>query len=546
VWSTPLVGVAPQGMMDSVCLCFGLVLPPSNSPRMPNLATQAEPSSAWAEEEYLIPQPEVLGVPYCVELAKSARSKCFGCSTRDHRVLLAQGALRFGTMDEQTGTYTYWKCSSCWRVPILVHRGLPDPATCQDETQFSKALERLNGVVLSGFTTLPEPEQATVLVKVMNKANWARRNNKPKRPDLRTLYDSEFYHANPYRTLDEEPPAPETLQPPATSSFPEDLREPDPVPSTVPQEELADLGSHSGQGLRWIPPPLPMPSAQTASGSPATTGERTVARTAPRRIMHKKKPSFQLAKAGVNGVQNGCLSQLRFVLTGTFPELGGRATLDQGKDKVEAMLVGLGAKVTKAVSAKTNVLVLGKQPGMGKFSAAHKHGTRMLDLKDLCARIESGTLRQTHQDRQLEVRSFSSGWQGNGLALRLKAGEDVFNLDASKPTPPSAAPRPRKKRRPADPTRRLTVPMVKSMTVKELQPALEARGLDSTFTHGHKSDLVMRLATYVEQHGGQAPQQAEEAQQPEQEQEPEAARKKARGEGGDEQGGAAAVVDLVT
>ena len=57
------------------------------------------------------------------------------------------------------------------------------------------------------------------------------------------------------------------------------------------------------------------------------------------------------------------LSGKTVVLSGIFPEVGGGKGLSLGKERVTAMLESFGARVTSAVSGKTDVLLLGKEPG---------------------------------------------------------------------------------------------------------------------------------------------------------------------------------------
>ena len=64
------------------------------------------------------------------------------------------------------------------------------------------------------------------------------------------------------------------------------------------------------------------------------------------------------------------MAGLNVVLTGLFPEVGGGSGLNLGKDKVKKMVEAFGGKVTGAVSGRTHILVVGKDPGLGKYSQA--------------------------------------------------------------------------------------------------------------------------------------------------------------------------------
>jgi NAD-dependent DNA ligase len=55
-----------------------------------------------------------------------------------------------------------------------------------------------------------------------------------------------------------------------------------------------------------------------------------------------------------------------------FPEVGGGSGLNLGKDKVKGMVEAFGGKVTGSVSGRTHILVVGKEPGLGKVSQAER------------------------------------------------------------------------------------------------------------------------------------------------------------------------------
>ena len=80
------------------------------------------------------------------------------------------------------------------------------------------------------------------------------------------------------------------------------------------------------------------------------------------------------------------LDGLNFVLTGTMPNL----SRDEAKNRIE----GAGGKVTGSVSAKTNYVVAGENPG-SKSQDAIKLGIAVVDEKELLrmlARTEQLTL----------------------------------------------------------------------------------------------------------------------------------------------------------
>ena len=115
---------------------------------------------------------------------------------------------------------------------------------------------------------------------------------------------------------------------------------------------------------KYAPPPPPKVEAapSTALALPDAPGAGPIA---------PKRPggAFVIPKPGVSGVE-GCMAGLTCVSTGIFPEVGGGSGLNLGKDRVKAMVQSFGGRVTGSVSGKTNILIVGKQPGMSKVSKA--------------------------------------------------------------------------------------------------------------------------------------------------------------------------------
>ena len=58
-----------------------------------------------------------------------------------------------------------------------------------------------------------------------------------------------------------------------------------------------------------------------------------------------KKQKFVPPRPGVNGAVANVLDGKRFVMTGVFPELGGGAGLNLGKDRMKALIESFGGKI---------------------------------------------------------------------------------------------------------------------------------------------------------------------------------------------------------
>ena len=66
---------------------------------------------------------------------------------------------------------------------------------------------------------------------------------------------------------------------------------------------------------------------------------------------------------GRNGAQSEALKGKTVVLTRVFPEIGGGMGLNLGKERLKAIVTAFGGRVTSSVSSKTDILIVGCQPG---------------------------------------------------------------------------------------------------------------------------------------------------------------------------------------
>jgi hypothetical protein len=126
------------------------------------------------------------------------------------------------------------------------------------------------------------------------------------------------------------------------------------------------------------------------------------------------KARFVLPRPGVNGAAPGCLEGKTFVLSGIFPEIGGGAGLNLGKDRLKAMIQSFGGRVTSAISGKTSFLVIGRAPGESKVSKARYMGLPMIDVGAL-VNLVYGTLARLEDAPQPAIKSFSAGYPTRDL-----------------------------------------------------------------------------------------------------------------------------------
>jgi BRCT domain type II-containing protein len=81
------------------------------------------------------------------------------------------------------------------------------------------------------------------------------------------------------------------------------------------------------------------------------------------------------------------LTGQRFVLSGTWPRLGGGQGLALGKDNVKATIERQGGTVTSGFLCLTNALVVGDNPGQKKVIDAHECSLPIVKLKQLISII---------------------------------------------------------------------------------------------------------------------------------------------------------------
>ena len=144
------------------------------------------------------------------------------------------------------------------------------------------------------------------------------------------------------------------------------------------------------------------------------------------------------------------LHNKNFVLTGTFPEVGGGVGLKVGKDNARALIERFGGKVVGSISGKTTHLVIGHEPGASKVEAAQKRNMKRTTIKEIQQVIFSGDTKQLGQEGVI-IEAFSGGFYGNGTA-RDKTDAELQRLgfDAADPfSPPRQIAPPPPRRHPA-------------------------------------------------------------------------------------------------
>ena len=132
----------------------------------------------------------------------------------------------------------------------------------------------------------------------------------------------------------------------------------------------------------------------------------------------KPREAFEMPVPGKGSAVPGVLNGRTVVMTGIFPEVGGGAGLNLGKDKVKGMVQRFGGKVTGSVSGRTDILLVGKEPGFSKVSQARgSDKCQLLSLIEIKEVLEGAISLEGLRDKpKLLIDSFSGGYRGNGLA----------------------------------------------------------------------------------------------------------------------------------
>lgn len=94
-----------------------------------------------------------------------------------------------------------------------------------------------------------------------------------------------------------------------------------------------------------------------------------------------------------------------------------------GKDKLKALVASFGGRVTGSVSGKTDILIVGKDPGFSKVSEARKRSIQLVGLKDLALGLQAAGGMDIVDIKPMKIKNFSSGYRGNGLVTSASEEE---------------------------------------------------------------------------------------------------------------------------
>lgn len=422
-------------------------------------ARSASPSATHMPWQYYYDAAAEEVPPYKVELARSGRSKCTQRTQSARRCadegpLIGKGEIRIGSLDSQSGSYGRWVHLKCWRVPSRIWMGLAqadgDGGVGTLEMCVA-ALSGMNEVQFTGFNDLSPHDQRQVAAHAADKSNWAslQGRKRVRAADLGTASSSGGGGGGASSGSARSHAAGASYAAGSSSSSSSSHY-------AAGGSGYLTYGSATPAGAAASPPP---------SGSALSVFEPQESMVAPSAA---RRGFYVVPRPGVNGARSDFLKGKTIVMTGVFPEIGGGAGLNQGKDRLRSMCESFGARVTSAISGKTDMLIVGKEPGaskVGKANASPK--CQLVSLADLTMSIQGE--QQLESAPPPEIEAFSEGYSGNGLHMRLGSGRgksaakrllaDVkkpkaakANAEKPKPKPKPKAEKPkRKKRAPAKP-----------------------------------------------------------------------------------------------
>ena len=421
----------------------------------------------------------------------------------DWAVKIPMDSVRVGSIDPVSGNYARWSHVECWRVPAKIHQGLPNPHVTPDPAEFERALLSMNDVLFCGFDELTVERRARVVAAFMDTSSWASGGTLKVAPVAEAdvvAADEEIVAETKKRTRGR--PKKDTAKEPALTGKKR-------ARATFAAAEKAGKAKEATAGKKWTveevlsvleaaerarPKPEPEPEVEVIEilDEPVKKGKvkkepvvKTEADQKPGKVkpgkvkkgpaVMKKEPVVTAAVAVVKPKKqkpNGSgfivprpdtglavanmLAGKTVVLTGVFPQLGGGQGLDLGKGRARAMIESFGGRVTSAVSGKTDVLLVGTDPGMSKVSKARgQPGCMVVSLEKMCELLHAGYMLPDKGSSEAEeltkttkITSFSAGYQlkggPNSLALKATPAQLAYaagvhlNDGAKKPKKPTA------------------------------------------------------------------------------------------------------------
>jgi len=339
--------------------------------------------------------------------------------------LIADRAIRIAVLVPESGEFGLFRHLNCWRVPKSVWFCMPEPGFCRESEytvhEYARRLSQMDDVIFSGWRDLSDADKNLVATHVMNVSMWASYNEKK----YIAARDAGF----PSITAAEKAlllPAPvkrESIE--SADAAKESL-------AVAVAEDDLDVDRHAQGAI----------SATHLRGTIAKRAEKKKAAEPPDVLIPVPNVDGAIANSlTVCRAESETRTPLTFVLTGIFPELD-RETfgLAQGKDKAKEFIERFGGVVRTALSGRTDMLLVGREPGVAKLSEARSRNMPLLSLEHLIDLVHGRSM----IDKPIKIDSFSTGFYGTGLAVKMTADElnELRRSHGALPAPSNPEPSP--------------------------------------------------------------------------------------------------------
>jgi len=318
--------------------------------------------------------------------------------------LIAQRAIRIAVLVPESGDFGLFRHLHCWRVPKSVWFCMPEPGFCRESEytvhEYARRLSQMDDVIFSGWRDLSDADKNLVAAHVMNVSMWASYNEMKYIAARKTGF--------PSITADEKElllPAPVKRESIESADVAKES-----LAVAVAEDDL-DADKHD-QGII---------SATHLHGTIAKRAAKKKAAEPPDVFIPVPNVDGAIANSlTVCRAESEMRTPLTFVLTGIFPELD-RETfgLAQGKAKAKEFIERFGGVVRTALSGRTDMLLVGREPGVAKLSEARSRNVPLLNLEHLIDLVHGRSI----IDKPIKIDSFSTGFYGTGLAVKMTADE---------------------------------------------------------------------------------------------------------------------------
>jgi hypothetical protein len=276
----------------------------------------------------------------------------------------------------------------------------------------------MDELLFTGLAEMTPEDRAPLVAHVMDQSNWATVRGKKLGAEPEPAAGRKRKAANSTSTAEGAgaivvfPGKPVGKAPPAAAARATKRSKPIPVPkpTAVPKAEPkaaepkaidltgASTDEDDAAAANPQPPKRPRgrPKKQPRAPAPTSPAGGYASGNAVVAVPAKGPKKSAAAAAIVRRADGGVAPHLQLagktiVLTGVFPELGGGCGLNLGKDKARRLCEQFGGRVTTAVSGRTDLLLVGSEPGASKVAKARSTpGCMLMNIDQLREQLTAG------------------------------------------------------------------------------------------------------------------------------------------------------------